>query len=118
MPERAWTILLVEDDSQLRTSIFQCLTKSGYTVIEASNGQEAMSIVEQKGRKHINLVITDVEMPGASGVQLAMKLKRTAPDLKVLFMSGSTLPADAQSIAKPFTAHELLSKVRGLVDSI
>ncbi len=120
------TILLVEDERNVRTLARQVLEQSGYTVLEAAYGDEALALYRQH-RNSIHLLLTDVVMPGGmNGRELAMQLKAGHPKLKVLFMSGYTddaivhhgvLEADLLFMQKPFTPRTLLRKVRETLDA-
>ncbi len=114
------TILLVEDEPAVRSLARVLLERAGYRVIPAANAQEAVLQFQSVGTE-IDLVITDVVMPGASGPALLRYLSDQRPDLKVLFMSGyahDAVPAlgrldkDAIFLQKPFTAERLIEKVR------
>ncbi len=118
------TILLVEDESSLRDLAFAILVRRGYTVLEASNGEEAIT-VSRKYNGVIHLMLTDVIMPLLNGRELADKLKLERPDMRVLFMSGYTDEAifrhgvlDSMNafIQKPFTPISLSKKVREILD--
>jgi PAS domain S-box-containing protein len=119
------TILLVEDNEGLRKLTTRFLEAAGYTVVEASAGEEALRLLERHAAP-IHLVLSDVVMPGMSGRQLAERLAPTHPDLKVLFMSGYTsdtivrhgvLDSQVAFLDKPFTAAALLRKVRDVLES-
>src|SRR6266540_5639138 len=85
------TILLVEDEAPVRAVTRQLLERNGYTVLEASDGPAALALVDGAAvSRHIDLLLTDVIMPGMSGRELADKLKARRPNLGVLFMSGYT----------------------------
>jgi PAS domain S-box-containing protein len=118
------TILLVEDDATLRPLIGDALRAYGYTVLEASNGAEALQLAELQ-RDSIDLLLTDVVMPGLNGRELAEQLLAVDPTLKVLFTSG--YPADAvvrrgiaearvRYVQKPYLPDELVRMVRELLD--
>jgi two-component system cell cycle sensor histidine kinase/response regulator CckA len=118
-------ILLVEDDEQLRTLANSILTSCGYAVIVSSDTEHARLICEQRASS-IQLLLTDVVMPGISGRALAQLLVAKNPKVKVLYMSGYTenaivhhgvLDSGTHFIQKPFTPSMLASKVREVLDS-
>jgi hypothetical protein len=119
------TILLVEDAEALRVMVREILEGAGYTVVECTGAQEAISrMASEAGRPR--LLLTDVIMPKMSGPDLARALCAVRPELGVLFMSGYTdeaiegrgvLNAGALFIQKPFTADALLRKVRAALDA-
>ena len=124
-PRGVETILLVEDEKGVRAMIRRILKQEGYTVLEASNSQEAFLHVDQH-KDAIQLMITDVVMPGMGGGELAERMKSSRSDMKVLFVSGYTGDAIARHgvlakgmnfLEKPFTAEGLTSKVRGVLDT-
>lgn len=119
------TILLVEDDSAVRALTARVLRSHGYTVLEAANGQEAITIAQEQGSR-IQLLLSDHVMPHMSGVSLAGYLATMLPELKVLLMSGyvddqaalqSGLLAEAPMLQKPFTPMMLIRQVRDLLDA-
>jgi len=116
------TILLVEDEDSLRTLTRTLLEQGGYTVLEANGGNEAMEIARQH-REPIDLLLTDMVMPGMGGPEVARNLVLIHPESKVMFMSGYTsftrrgmLDPDAILLQKPFTRDALLSKLREVLD--
>lgn len=117
-------VLLVEDDQGVRNLICRILRRCGYTVIEASNGAEALLRCEQH-RGPLHLLLSDVVMPQMSGRKLAESLIKLRPELKVLYMSGYTddsifrhgvLDEEIAFLQKPFTVESLARKVREVLD--
>jgi CheY-like chemotaxis protein len=116
------TILLVEDDEDVRLLIRDELRKLGYRIIEARNGVEAC-LVATPHITRLKMLLTDIVMPGMSGTELARHLRVIKPELKLLFISGYTDdvgigagdPASAY-LQKPFTPEALASSVRELLD--
>ena len=111
------TILVVEDNDQVRRLTCRILRSNGYRVLEATDGERALALAADR---EIDLLLSDVVMPGMGGVELAERLRTERPGLRVLHMSGYTsLPeaaaAAAELIEKPFTAEELLARVRALL---
>ena len=118
------TVLLVEDDTELRTMVERMLTREGFHVLLASSGQDALQAAQLHTGK-IALLLTDVVMPGMSGRDLASALAPMRPKMKVLFMSGYTdaavvhsgeLPSGVDFIQKPFRPDALVAKVRAVID--
>ncbi|MBK8869575.1 MAG: response regulator [Elusimicrobia bacterium] len=118
------TILLVEDDKSVRTLAVRVLAQSGYAVLEASSGEEALAVVE-KNLGRVDLLITDVVMAGIPGTELARRFAKLYPKTKVLFLSGymesdmrNNILKEVQSsfLAKPFRPRDLVLKVRGVID--
>ena len=121
----AETILLVEDDEMVRTLVRETMESNGYRVLEASDPLEAHVVAGNYGHA-IDLLITDVVMPKASGPQLAKELIRVNPGLKVLYMSGHTEHAiskrgvrrkEVAFLPKPFTPAQLIAKVREVLEN-
>jgi two-component system cell cycle sensor histidine kinase/response regulator CckA len=117
------TILVVEDEEPLRLLIADILTGSGYDVLRAASGEEALTVAGQRGR--IDLLVTDVIMPGQNGSELAATLRALIPELKLLYMSGYTgdlitqhggLEIEDLLLEKPFTKNSLLTKIRAILD--
>jgi CheY-like chemotaxis protein len=119
------TVLLVEDAPMIRRLAQQVMTKAGYTVFEAADGNQAIAQVDAHSGP-IDIVVTDLIMPGLSGVDLAQRLTVLRAGARVLYMSGYTdnaivrngLLADgAPFLQKPFTPEELLKKLRDVLDA-
>lgn len=119
------TILIVEDEDIVRDLATEVLEILGYTVLQASNPDEALSVAEEQGEE-IDLVLMDVVLPQMDGKQLFSRLAQTAPNLKVLHMSGYTnnaivhhgvLAKGARLLQKPFTMDALSTKVREALDA-
>lgn len=118
VPRGAETLLLVEDEQSVRQFVQQTLLSRGYQVLEAGSGAEALAVARAH-RGPIQLLVSDLVMPGMGGRELARQLTGLRPELRVLFMSGYTgdelSPAAPDQgpafIAKPFTMRPLLEKV-------
>jgi two-component system cell cycle sensor histidine kinase/response regulator CckA len=119
------TILLVEDEPQVRELVLAVLRARGYTVLAAENATEAVRL-EEIHRARIQLLITDVVMPGMSGRELAEHMAALRPEMKVLFISGYTddavlrhgvIAPGSGFLQKPFALEDLLQRVRILLDS-
>lgn len=116
------TVLVVEDAGSLCEMISSMLRDSGYSVLQAADGAEALSLLESNG-DGVQLVLTDIVMPRMSGKELARRLSEVRPDLPVLFMSGYVEDPVLQGVSngasflrKPFTAHVLIEAVRRVLD--
>jgi two-component system, cell cycle sensor histidine kinase and response regulator CckA len=113
-------VLLVEDEDAVRNFAARALSRQGYEVLEAATGVEALEVMErEKGR--VDIVVSDVVMPEMDGPTLLKELRKTKPDLKIIFVSG--YPDDAFKktldeneayafLAKPFTLPQLAAKVK------
>jgi two-component system, cell cycle sensor histidine kinase and response regulator CckA len=118
-PRGSETILLVEDDEPLREVAGKLLRNGGYRVIEAKDPQDALSIVAA-GEPKIDLLLTDVIMPGKGGADLVREAREVHPEIRSLFMSGyagdligqqGVLMPESSFLGKPFTRRSLLTKV-------
>jgi CheY-like chemotaxis protein len=118
-PRASGRILLVEDEKPVRELTRSILAKAGYTVMEAGNGQEALTVHASVGGA-IDLLLTDVIMPGMGGAELARQLCAVYPDLEVIFISGYSedqlgaqgkLGEGIHLLRKPFNAAELLATI-------
>ncbi|MGB9333777.1 MAG: CHASE4 domain-containing protein [Candidatus Acidiferrales bacterium] len=119
------TILLVEDEESVRSLVADFLKTTGHTVLEATEGEEAIRLVAAHSDQ-IDLLISDVVMPKMSGRELWNNLRRRMPTLKVLFISGYTddsivrhgvIDGDVAFLQKPFTMRALASKIREVLDA-
>jgi CheY-like chemotaxis protein len=117
------TVLLVEDEPRLRALLSEVLTRAGYRVLEASNGLEAVCLAADLSF-HLDLLLTDLVMPGLGGQDLALRLQGQRAGLRVLFMSGYSDGATSLSasgvgenfLAKPFEPSTLTTCVREILD--
>ena len=118
------TVALVEDEPALRQVIHDLLAEGGYAVIDGPSPAEALEAAEAHPGP-IHLLLTDVVMPGLSGPEVAARLERTRPGIRVIFMSGyanaaadhnGQLPPNRAFLPKPFSFESLLRKVREVLD--
>ena len=114
------TILLVEDEASVRSTVRRLLERHEYRVLEATNGQDALALIIAR-HGEVDLILSDMVMPGMGGAELATRVRAFAPTLPVLLMTGYTeealarngdRPLDQEIIEKPFTLHIVLEKVR------
>jgi len=121
--ERSGTVLLVEDSDVVRDVVAIMLESDGLTVLQASGGEEALALV-RRGDAPIDLLLTDIVMPEMSGVELADRLERERPDVRILFMTGyaeevvvkrGILGKRRECIGKPFTQKEITKRVRKIL---
>jgi DNA-binding response OmpR family regulator len=112
------TILLVDDSPRILPLVRAILNELDCRIIEASTGDQALALAASQSSA-IDLLLTDIAMPGISGIELAAQMRRHHPTLRVLFMSGYTLPSKSSNgvhyIEKPFRPDALLSKVRAVL---
>ena len=118
-PDTRETILLVEDEPAVRQLFMLALTRAGYRVYEARNGQEALKMFDQHGDS-IDLLLTDLRMPYMGGAELAQHLRARRKSLKLIAISGYAGSTEqelkADFLAKPFSREDLLAKVREVLD--
>ncbi|HJZ46391.1 MAG TPA: response regulator [Roseiflexaceae bacterium] len=126
LPRGNETVLLVEDEPGVRGLIARILTDLGYTVLQASEGDQALRLVQGYASSTIDLLLTDVVMPRLGGRSLAEYMTARFPSIKVLFTSGyaergtvyhGQLDQGAAFLAKPFSAAALAHKIRAVLDS-
>ncbi|WP_346914429.1 cell cycle histidine kinase CckA [uncultured Roseibium sp.] len=119
------SILLVEDEEAVRAFAARALASRGYTVHEASSGTEALEVMEETGGE-VDLVVSDVVMPEMDGPTLLVELRKTRPDLKIIFVSGyaedafeENLPENEKFffLPKPFTLKQLATTVKEVLSS-
>jgi|GEM_PF-700254 len=124
LPRGNENILLVEDDTPLRETAVKILTRQGYTVTEAKNGNDALMIC-QRMTPPADLILTDVVMPGMGGMELVERVKEIWPGIKILFMSGYSdnallkmeiLTGKIEYLPKPFDLITMTRKVREVLD--
>jgi signal transduction histidine kinase len=120
------TILIAEDDEGVLDLVAESMLAHGFSVLRAANGEEALDILHARGPVGVDLLITDVVMPGISGPILATRAGELLPHMKILFMSGYTEDVirhhgisrgNAAFLQKPFAPNELVRRVRRLLDS-
>jgi len=121
----AETVLLVEDEEGVRKLLSYVLARSGYDVIEATNGEEALDAFDRRGGD-IHLVLTDMVMPRMNGRELGERLRQIRPALKIIYMSGYTddvllqtgaLGPDMCFLPKPLRPDVLTARVREALDT-
>ena len=112
------TVLLVDDDQRVRETVRMMLESAGHRVVEAESAEDA--IVQFSTMESVDLLVSDLQMPGLSGLELFDRLVARLPSLRVLFISGAASPAHLATIArkgaalleKPFSAQMLATKVQ------
>jgi two-component system cell cycle sensor histidine kinase/response regulator CckA len=115
------TVLLVDDENSVRAIVLKILRRANYNVLEAENGEAAVRIADTHPGK-IDLVITDMFMPGLRGPEVVERIAPKRPGLRVLFMSGyadqdarTGVPPGANFLNKPFSGKELASAVESVL---
>jgi CheY-like chemotaxis protein len=118
------TILLVEDEDEVRAVARRVLVEAGYTVLEAGNAAEAVDVYD-RSTAQISMLVSDVVMPGLNGHELSQMLRLRSPRLRTLFVSGYSFDArgdgmafdDESFLPKPYDPTELARRVRSILDS-
>ena len=115
-PRGRETILVVEDEEPLRSLIRRLLERGGYRVLEAADGDEAVTLA-RTGQVLIDLLLTDVMLPHRNGVDVAEAVRAAYPNVRILFMSGygENTPAGSARLEKPFGPLKLATSVRELL---
>jgi PAS domain S-box-containing protein len=122
--ERGEVVLVVEDETAVRSLVVDVLEELGYQALEASDGPSGLKILQSKRR--IDLLVTDIGLPGLNGRQLADAARERRPDLKVLFMTGYAenatiangfLDPSMSMITKPFAIDTLATRIRGMIEA-
>ena len=117
------TVFVIDDEESIRMMAVDMLTDSGYNVISAGDGKEALKIFEQSGDK-VDLVLLDMIMPGIDGPEILNRLQKLKPDVKVILSSGipaKDVPEDmlqsetVQFIEKPYLIEDLLVKISNMI---
>jgi CheY-like chemotaxis protein len=112
------TILVVEDDAIVRMLIVDVLEELAFKVLEADGSEAALKLIEDSGQT-IDLLMTDVGLPGMDGKELAARARELRPALPILFASGYAesieVPVGMSVIGKPFSIDQLRDKVRGML---
>ena len=113
-------ILVAEDEPLIRMDIVETLAIDGFQVLEASDGSEALRLIDDPD--HVVLVVTDVNMPGVDGIDVAVRARERHPEIPVLFVSARTdllssprTPRPFGHLTKPFKMPDLVQKVRALL---
>ncbi|MBV9777690.1 MAG: PAS domain S-box protein, partial [Acetobacteraceae bacterium] len=120
--ETGETVLVVEDEAVVRSLVLEVLEELGYGALEAADGPSGLRILQSKAR--VDLLVTDVGLPGMNGRQLADAARQTRPDLKVLFITGyahnaiianGVLESGMEILAKPFALEGLAAKIQAII---
>ena len=119
MSATASIILVVEDDDIVRMLIVDVLEELEFTVLEADGSEQALDVLKNADQ-HIDLMMTDVGLPGMDGRELATEARKLRPALPILFASGYSenidVPAGMHSIGKPFSIDQLRDRVKGILN--
>jgi len=116
-------ILLAEDDDSMRRFLRKALERAGHVVVDASQGDEALS---ELNAKEFDLLLTDIVMPVMDGIELARRAADIDPDLKIMFITGfaavalnpaNQAPTDAKVLSKPFHLRDLVAEVDRMIEA-
>jgi DNA-binding response OmpR family regulator len=115
------TILSVEDDADVRELVGDVLTQAGYRVLSAESAEEALRILESG--EPVDLLVTDIVMPGMNGLALGRHAQRMRPEMRVLFASAFwphivTRPDDRDLVRKPYLPSQLVARVRATLEEV
>jgi len=125
LPVGSEVVLVVDDDPDVRYPIVRLLRTLGYMVLEAQNGEHALSVMDAH-HAPVHLVISDVMMPEMNGSELATLLRSAYPNLRILLMSGmgasvfekaGEMPENTHFIDKPFQQEQLATRIRAILDA-
>jgi CheY-like chemotaxis protein len=122
MDPKETVILVVEDDAIVRNLVLLMLSKEGYAVLSANDGQEALEICE-KFKDPIHLILTDIDMPRMDGLELAERLRKQRPEIKIVVMSGQTVVTIREEnvhdafLRKPFIPPTILDCIQRVLTS-
>lgn len=125
LPRGTETVLVVEDDAEMRAMAVQVLKRLGYYVLQAANGDEALQVIIGHAGRPIHLLFADLAMPRMGGRELARWLKDVYPETKVLFSRSATdsdnvhqelVDSQANFLGKPYTPASLAQRVRRVLD--
>jgi|SRR5579859_6384783 len=116
MQTASWCVLVVDDEAVVRRLVCTMLERAGFSVLEAGSGAQALKLFQQH-RSHINLLLTDIIMPGMAGTELVENINKMDTNIPILFMSAFCDRLDPRMqqfvcIAKPFTNTELVGAVQ------
>ena len=114
---QAFTVLYVEDDPLIREAFVKLLSSKGFRIVPTDDGHAALRILAEE---HVDVLFTDIAMPGLSGVELAKQAKRLRPNLKVIFATGHAVRAHEAArigklLIKPIRAQQIEVEIRELV---
>jgi two-component system cell cycle sensor histidine kinase/response regulator CckA len=116
-PSRPRTILLVEDSSVIRKIMSRLLVNAGFDVLEAGSGPDALQVLDTSAQP-IDLLITDLWLPGMNGRQVVAEVRGRQPDVRILYVTGDPSEVIAEPfLAKPFMPGQLLSVVNDILSS-